>query len=183
MKSIIVLVFSFGIFFLPHISRAQEFDKKTFCRELNLIVTQLSQSSDSLKGNFIGENSLGVRQWSARYLLKGASDGFYERTLMETTEEYRATYSMIENTRQKEAEELYRQIVQAVRWCYGVDYTLSEQETSEWDNSGDKHRHYDAMFTFAGVSDKGIEMPVILVRSFSIESGLYAVTLELYIVQ
>lgn len=182
MKSIIALAFWSGIACAPAISQSQDFDRKIFCNDLNRIVTGFSQSTDSLKGKFTGENTLGIQQWEAKYALPGAIEKFYERALLDN-EEFRATYILMKNNEQKEAEELYVQLVQAVRWCYGVEYSLSEQETSEWDNSGKKHQHHEATFTFAGVADKGIAMPVILVRCFSIESGQYSVTVELYVVQ
>ncbi len=164
----------------PAIAEAQDVDKKSFCKDLNKIVTVFSQSADSLKGKFNGENTLGVQQWEAKYSLSGAGVKFYEHTFLETSEEYRATYIMMENKQKEEAEDSYKQIVAAVRWCYGVDYFLNEQVTTEWDNSGKKHQHHEATFTYAGITDKGVVMPVMLVRSFSIESGLYSVTFELY---
>jgi len=160
--------------------RSQSFDRKIFCKDLNRIVTYFSQSNDSLKGKFIGENTLGIQKWDAKYSLPGAFTKSYERMLLETNEEYRATYIMMENARQKDTEDFYGQLVQAIRWCYGVDYSLRELQTSEWDNNGKKHQHYEATFTFAGVADQGIQMPVIIVRSFSIESGVYSILVELY---
>ncbi len=179
MKSIITLALLAIKMPFPGNVFAQEFDRKIFCKDLNLAVTAFSQSIDSLKGKFIGENALGIQQWEAKYALPGAIEKFYERTLLDS-EEFRAAYILMKDNGQKGAEELYNQIVQAVRWCYGVEYSLSEQETSEWDNSGKKHQHHEATFTFAGVADKGIVMPIILVRCFSIESGLYSVTVELF---
>jgi hypothetical protein len=161
----------------------QQVDKKKFCKELQDIVHPFSLSTDSLKGAFSGNNSYGVQRWEINKPLSGSVEGFYELISLEGGEEYHATFIMKSNVQQKESEDYYRQMVGAVRWCYGTDYSLSERETSEWDNAGKKHRHYEATFTFTGIPEKGIVMPVIVVRSFSIESGLYSVTVELYKLQ
>lgn len=168
---------------LPLLARTQNFDKKLFCKDLSIIAKAFAQSPDSLKAGYVGENILGIRQWKTKYALTGAISRFYEHAFLETSEEYRATYIMSEHVGQRQAEELYRQIVAAVRWCYGTEYSLSEQVTSEWDNSGKKHQHHDATFTFTGTADKQTIMPVIQVRSFAIESSLYSVTVELYSIQ
>ena len=181
MKSIIVLVFVGGYLFHPDYIYAQDFDKKGFCKELNVIVNCISLSEDSMKGTFIGENSLGIQQWDTKYSFDGAISKYYDRSFLETSEEYRATYIMLESVQQKVAEDFYKQMVQAVRWCYGTEYSLSEQTSTEWDNSGKKHQHHEA--TFTGIEDKGIKLPVILARCFAIESGLYSVTVELYVVR
>ena len=165
---------------MPVLAHAADIDKKLFCKDLSAIVKAFSSSADSLKGKFIGENTLGIRQWMPKHILPAAVSQFYEHAVLETSEEYRATYILVENVQQKEAEDLYKQVVAAVRWCYEVDYFLNEKQSTEWDNSGKKHQHHEATFTFTGAKEKGIIMPVILVRSFAIESGLYSVTVELY---
>ncbi|HXH17964.1 MAG TPA: hypothetical protein VNJ07_02685, partial [Chitinophagales bacterium] len=109
MKSRIMLVLGgMGVLLLPPPSHSQSIDKKSFCKDIHMIVTAFSQHTDSLKGKFIGENSLGIRQWDARYCLPGAIAKFYEHTLLESNEEYRATYIMTQDVQQKEAEELYK---------------------------------------------------------------------------
>jgi len=168
---------------LPLSGSPQDIDRKAFCKELNEIVTAFAHSKDSLKGEYVGENKFGIQQWVAKYPLPGAMEKFYEHTSLESTEEFRATYVMKESAPQKEAEGLYKQIVQAVRWCYGGDYLLNEKETSEWDNNGKIHQHHEAAFTYTGAEDKGIKMPVILIRSYSIKSGLYSVDVELWKVE
>ena len=84
----------------------------------------------------------------------------------------------VEYVPEKEAETLYKQIVQAIRSCYGGDYSLDERLTSEFDLEGRKHNHHEAVFTCIYCDEKN-KLPSIRVTSFAIESGQYSVTVEL----
>lgn len=155
---------------LPAFLFAQEFDKKAFCKSLQLSMTALETSHDSLKGEYVGENSFGIQQWNAKILLQDAFIGIYEHSSY-LSNEYRATYVLAENADMAEAAALYKQLVSATRSCYGADFFLEEKVTTEY-RGGKKAEQLEAVFTrMAAGRNTGFQFPYIRISSTAYETG------------
>ncbi len=161
-------------------SFAQDFDKKEFCSALETIVSTFSASPDSLATEMVGENSLGIQEWRVKHNLPMSINSVLHRSFDMTSEENRAIYLIAENISQVDADNSYKEIVQAIRSCYGTRYLLRENVTTEWDDSGKKLQHRKAVFLKNEIEGDS-NLPEINVTTFAVQSGNFSVTVELLI--
>ncbi|GIV32539.1 MAG: hypothetical protein KatS3mg031_0074 [Chitinophagales bacterium] len=157
------------------------FDKKQFCNDLKVILATFSESPDSLTAQLNGTNSLGMQEWSVRMVLPGAVQGALYRTPQGEGEEQRLVYLMAEDIPQSQADNLYKELVQLIRGCLGSVYGLHESVTSEWDETGKRLDHRNAVFT-ARESMSGQEVQ-LQVTTFAVVSGRFSVTVEVTVVR
>lgn len=158
------------IFMLPTRIFAQDVDKKVFCHSLQAAMTALETSADSLKGEYVGVNTLGIQQWKAKLTLHGALAGIYEDS-GNLSNEFRATYVMRENAAKAEASALYKQLVSATRGCYGTDFFLEEKVSTEY-RAGKKVEQLEAIFTrMVEGRGTGFQYPYIRISSTAYEAG------------
>ena len=133
-------------------------------------MTALETSYDSLKGEKVGTNMLGIQQWKAKKTLQGAITGIYEDSGY-LSNEFRATYVMDENANKTKAEARYKQLVNATRTCYGTDFFLEEKVTTEYRGSK-KVQQLEAQFTrMVAGSSTGYQYPYIRISSTAYETG------------
>lgn len=168
---------------LPQVVIGQEFDKKAYCSSLRAAMSAFEASYDSLKGEYVGANSYGIQQWKTKVMLSGAKLGTYDYSTY-LTEEYRATYVMLENAKKSESAALYKQLVQATRSCYGMDLFLEEKVSTEH-RGGVKVEQLEAEFTRSEWGrGTGHQYPYIRISSTAYETGeTFEVLVELIAIQ